>query len=55
MGLKLPGRDEISAFLPDQVRGLLWPLTLLGFGKAGLTYFVINFFYYLSKLLKSKF
>lgn len=42
LGLSTLGPDEISAFPPDQVCGLGWPLTPLGFRKAGLTYFVIN-------------
>ncbi len=40
-----PGPDSICAFAPHHPDGLLWPMTELGFAKAGLTYFAINFDY----------
>ena len=40
-----PGPDSICAFAPHHTDGLLWPMTTLGFAKAGLTYFTINFDY----------
>ena len=37
------GPDSICALPPHHPDGLLWPMTTLGFERAGLTCFAINF------------